>query len=129
MRVGYALGAPELIRGLHKLRDSYNVNRVSQAAALGALRGAAYYRQRCDEIIASRENLSKELAARGFVVPPSRGNFIFARHERARELYEALKARKILVRYFSHSGLERGLRITIGTPDENKALLAGLDTL
>ena len=129
MRVGYAIGQPVLIRGLHKLRDSYNVNRISQAAALGALAGADYYRRRCDEIIASRESLSRELAGRGFVVPPSQGNFIFARHDRAKAIYEALKARKILVRYFSHSGLERGLRITIGTPEENRALLAGLDDI
>lgn len=129
MRVGYAIGQPELIRALHKLRDSYNVNRISQAAALGALRGAAYYRQRCDEIIASRERLAAELARRGFATPPSQGNFLFARHENARAIYEGLKARKILVRYFSHSGLERGLRITIGTPAEIEALLAALDAL
>lgn len=129
VRVGYLIGQPDLVRGLHKLRDSYNVNRLSQAAALGALHGSAYYRGRCNEIIASRESLARELTRRGFTVPPSQGNFLFARRAGARELYQALKARKILVRYFSHSGLQDGLRITIGTPAENQALLATLDAI
>jgi len=129
VRVGYALGRPELIAQLHKLRDSYNVNRISQAAALGALAASAYYRARCDELIASRETLCADLSRRGFSVPPSQGNFIFARHPRAAALYQALKARKILVRYFSHSGLEGGVRITIGRPEENAALVAALDAL
>lgn len=129
MRVGFMIAHPELIALMHKLRDSYNVNCVSQAAALGALAAADYYRQRCDELIASRESLSGELAARGFKVPPSHGNFIFARHPQAAALYQALKERKILVRYFTHSGLEGGVRITIGTPEENRALLAAIDAL
>lgn len=129
MRVGYMIGRPELIATMHKLRDSYNVNRISQAAALGALAGAGHYRAKCDEIIASRASLTRELEERGFRVPASRGNFIFARHPKAPVLYEALKARKILVRYFTHSGLEGGVRITIGTPEENRALVGVLDAL
>lgn len=129
MRVGYMIGRRETIQVMHKLRDSYNVNRISQAAALGALKAAAYYRARCDEIITSREKLTRELTARGFQIPASQGNFIFARHPRAAALYEVLKARKILVRHFTHSGLEGGVRITIGTPAENTALVSMIDTL
>jgi histidinol-phosphate aminotransferase len=129
MRVGYAVGDPRVIDVLNRVRDSYPVNRMSQAAALGALDGWTYYRRMCDEIVATRERLAGALAARGFRVPPSQGNFLFARHSRAETLYAELKARNILVRYFKRPGLEDGLRITIGTPDEIDALLAGLDAL
>lgn len=126
MRVGYAVGPRRVIEDLHKLRDSYNVNRISQAAALGALAADAYYRTRAREIVESREGLSGELRALGFDVPPSRGNFVFARHPRAAEVFAALRARRILVRHFNRPGLQDGLRITIGTPEENAALLDAL---
>lgn len=129
MRVGYMIGTPALIGEMHKLRDSYNVNRLSQAAALGALADEAVYRERCDAIMAERATLTVELTRRGFRVHASQGNFVFARHARAADLYAGLKDRKILVRYFTHSGLHDGLRITIGTPEENRGLLAGLDAL
>ncbi|MCE5229576.1 histidinol-phosphate transaminase [bacterium] len=129
VRVGCAIGPKPLIAALHKLRDSYNVNRLSQAAAIGALEGADYYAARCAEIIESRKMMTRELEKRGFVVPESHGNFVFARRADAPALYEKLKARKILVRYFRHSGLEGGMRITIGTPEENQALLDGIDAI
>ncbi len=127
LRVGYVIGPRRLVAALHKLRDSYNVNRISQAAALAALAAEGYYRDRCAEIVASRRWLAAELTRRGFDVPESRGNFLFARREGAARLYDELKARKILVRHFRHSGLEDGIRITIGTPEENRALVAALD--
>ncbi len=127
MRVGYMIGDAGLITQMHKLRDSYNVSRTNQAAALGALQAEEYYRGRCDEIIASRGKLTTELRQRGFQVHQSAGNFIFARRDGAAGIYEALKARKILVRYFRHSGLENGLRITIGTPAENESLVRAID--
>ncbi len=129
MRVGYAVGPRPLIAALEKLRDSYNVNRVSQAAALAAVGAGDYYAARCAEIIQSREALAGELTRRGFKVAPSQGNFLFARRADAFELYQRLKGRRILVRHFAHSGLERGVRITIGTPAENAALLAGIDAI
>lgn len=129
VRVGCAIGPKPLIAALHKLRDSYNVNRISQAAALGALEGAGYYAERCAEIIASRRWLAQELSRRGFKVFESHGNFVFAAHPDAPSLYERLKAKKILIRYFTHSGLEGGMRITIGTPEENQALLTGIDEI
>jgi histidinol-phosphate aminotransferase len=129
MRVGYIIACPAFIDELHKLRDSYNVNRISQVAALAAVQSEVYYRTKCDELIASRASLTAGLTALGFSVHASQGNFVFARHARAAELYEALKQRKILVRYFNHSGLQNGLRITLGTPDENAALLVALREL
>jgi histidinol-phosphate aminotransferase len=129
MRVGYAIGHRDAIDALGRLRDSYNVNRMSQAAALGALEGGAYYRRRCGEIVATRGRLAEALAARGWRVEASQGNFLFARRAGAESVYRDLKARGILVRYFKQRGLEDGVRITIGTPEEIDALLAGLDAV
>jgi histidinol-phosphate aminotransferase len=129
MRVGYMIGDRALIEAMHKLRDSYNVNRVSQAAALAAVAAGDYYAARAREIVHSRRALTGELRERGFHVHESRGNFVFARHPRAPQIYEELKERRILVRYFRHSGLEDGMRITIGTHEENRALVEALDQL
>lgn len=129
LRLGYAMAHPELLGLLHKLRDSYNINRVSQAAGVAAVGAEAYYADRCAEIVRSRQWLSEELAARGFFVHVSQGNFVLARNRAAPRIYEALKRRGILVRYFARPGLEDGLRITIGTPAENAALVETLDAL
>lgn len=129
LRVGYGVASAEIIAGLHKLRDSYNVNRISQAAALGALAASDYYAGRCAEIVDSRRQLTAQLENRGFRVHPSQGNFVFARRREAPRLYEALKAGGILVRYFNRIGLDDGLRITIGTPEQNQVLLDALDRI
>ena len=129
MRVGYTVAHPAIIDWLDRLRDSYNINRISQSAALAALEASDYYKARCAEIIASRTLLTAQLSSRGYRVHASQGNFVFARHKHAQAIYEKLKERKILVRYFAHSGLEDGLRITIGTPEELTALVAALDQI
>jgi histidinol-phosphate aminotransferase len=127
MRVGFVIARESIIAELAKIKDSYNINRASQAAALAAWKAAAYYRERNQTICHDRVFLIQELRARGFEVPASHGNFVFARRKNAAELYRALKARKILVRYFDAPGLRDGVRITIGTRDDLKALLSAID--
>lgn len=129
LRVGYVIAREPVIAQLDKVRDSYNVNRVSQAAAEAALRAAEYYRDRCAQIREDREYLAGRLRSLGFEVPPSHGNFVFARRSDAPELYRQLKERKILVRYFSDPALADGIRITIGTRAELNALLAAIERL
>jgi histidinol-phosphate aminotransferase len=129
LRVGYAVGSPEVIDQLSRIADSYNVNRVSQAAAVAALEAEGYYAARLDEMRVSRGWLSAELRGRHFDVKPSQGNFVFALHPRARELYEGLKRRGILVRHFSRPPLDGGLRISIGTMEELQQLMRALDEL
>ncbi|HTY86529.1 MAG TPA: aminotransferase class I/II-fold pyridoxal phosphate-dependent enzyme [Candidatus Acidoferrum sp.] len=125
-RVGYFVGRPELIAALHKIRDSYNVNGLGQAAAVATLGDLPYYRANFKKIIATREWLSRALTLLGFRVLPSQANFILARPPRfpAAEWQSQLRARKILVRWFDLPRLRYYLRITIGTMAEAEALTA-----
>jgi histidinol-phosphate aminotransferase len=131
MRFGYGVGNPNLIDGLMKVKDSYNVDAVSIAAATAAIRDQDYARQNWQRVRDERQRLTDELTALGFDVLPSQSNFLLAAITKpsAEGLYESLKARKILVRYFKQPRLEDSLRITVGTPDENDALLAALREL
>jgi histidinol-phosphate aminotransferase len=129
LRVGYAFGPEAVISEISKLADSYNVNRISQAASLVALESDDYYAPLITRMREDRHRLAEALRERGFQVPISHGNFVFARHPRARYLYEGLKARNILVRHFARPPLDAGLRISIGSWDELSAMLAAVDTL
>lgn len=129
LRVGYAYGPREIIEQLSRIADSYNVNRISQAAALAALDAETYYAARLDEMRANRAWLAAELEGRGFGVRRGQGNFLFVEHDRAREIYEGLKRERILVRYFARPPLNRGLRISIGTREELQTLLEALNPL
>jgi histidinol-phosphate aminotransferase len=124
-RVGYYVGAPELIAALHKIRDSYNVNGLGQVAAVATLDDLAYYRANFRAIIATRERLSRELTALGFRVCPSQTNFILAHPPGlpARVWLQKLRARKVLARWFSDPAVRDYLRITIGTPAQATALI------
>lgn len=123
-RVGYFIGHPELIAALHKIRDSYNVNGLGQVAAEATLDDRNYYQTNFKKIIATREQLSRDLTKLGFRVLPSQTNFILARPPRfpARDWLQKLRAKKILVRWFSAPEINDYLRITIGTPEEASAL-------
>ena len=124
-RVGYFVGHRDLIAALHKIRDSYNVNGLGQAAAVATLGDLKYYRANFKKIVATREWLSRELTKLGFRVFPSQTNFIlvqpprFAAHEWQRQLRE----RKILVRWFNFPEVKNYLRITIGTAVEAVAMV------
>jgi len=124
-RVGYFVGHPELIAALHKIRDSYNVNGLGQIAAEATLDDLSHYRANFKKIIATREQLSRELTKLGFRVLPSRTNFILARPPRfpAPVWLKKLRSRKILVRWFGQPEVKDYLRITIGTAAEAEALV------
>lgn len=124
-RVGYMVGHPALVAGLQKIRDSYNVNGLGQVAAEATLRDLGYYRRHFRRVIETRERLSRALSDLGFEVLPSATNFILTvpPGRPAREWHGALRERKILVRWFSSPGVDRYLRITVGTEAEADALL------
>jgi histidinol-phosphate aminotransferase len=138
IRVGYALARPELIGLLDRVRDSYNVNRLSQAAALAALGDAAYYDAMLAKVKTTREaNLARFTGGRGWFTYPSQANFIFTEPKNAggesgpavaKSAYDFLCRRKVLVRHFpSHALTAPFLRITVGTDGEMLALHESLD--
>ena len=129
MRLGLLFGAPDVVAGIAKVKDSYNLDRLAVAAGAAALRDGVTMRENVGKIRRTRERLGEELRGMGFEVLPSSANFVFARldsAERARATYRALRDRKILVRYFDRPLLSDGLRITVGTDEEISALLAAL---
>ena len=125
LRVGYFVGYHALISALQKIRDSYNVNGVGQIAAEATLDALPYYRENFRRIKATRQRLSEELSTLGFSVLPSQTNFILAKPPkmRAKDWLEALRERKILVRWFPYPSVKDYLRITIGTDSEADALI------
>ena len=129
MRVGFVFGHPAMIAQIAKVKDSYNVSRLAQVAACASLEDEGYARTTRNRIVATRERLTQRLQALGFVVPPSRANFVFAATpdgKSARPLYDALLGHGFLVRHFDSDGLSDGLRISIGSNEDMDALLASL---
>ena len=124
-RVGYFVGPPALIAALYKIRDSYNVNGLGQIAAVATLEDLKYYEANFKKIIATRAWLTAALTELGFRVLPSQANFILAHPPLlpAQAWLQKLRAKKILVRWFSAMAVQDYLRITIGTPDEAAALV------
>ena len=130
-RVGYAVGHPELVAALDKIRDSYNVNGLGQVAALATLGHLPYYRVVFRKVIRTRAAVTRALTTLGFEVLPSQTNFILAKPPRfpAQAWLQQLRARKILVRWFSAPEVRDYLRITIGTDREAAALIKAVQQI
>ncbi len=123
LRVGFALGNPQLIEVLFTVKNSFNsypLNRLSQDIAVAALQDRQYFDEIRQRIIATRNSVSRRLTAMGWTVLPSKANFIFARLPGldGEQIYSRLKENGILVRHFKHPGIEDYVRITIGTDGE-----------
>lgn len=127
LRVGFAMADAAIIRILDSIRDSYNVNRVSQAGALAAFEDSGYYEDVIQRIIATRQRVSEILQQRGWKCLPSQTNFIFAAPPSGLQAtigFEHLKQNRILVRHFpSHPLTADYLRISIGTDEQMNSLL------
>jgi histidinol-phosphate aminotransferase len=125
MRIGLAFGHPALIGELLKVKDSYNVNRLSITAAVAALEDYAWMRQNVEKIRTTRTRLIAALRQLGYYVYESQANFVLARQAGVNQepIYLGLKEQGILVRYFSSPGLSDCLRITVGTDQEIDQLL------
>jgi len=124
-RIGYAVGHPDLIAALHKIKDSYNVNGLGQVAAHATLDDLPYYQANFQRVQATRARLGEELVRLGFDVFPSQTNFLLTRPPRfPAELWlRRLRARKILVRWFDAPIMRDYLRISIGSEADMDALL------
>ncbi|MBP5260543.1 MAG: histidinol-phosphate transaminase [Clostridiales bacterium] len=129
IRMGFAMGDDDLITGLTLARDSFNSypgDRVAQKVAEAALLDREYWKKTCSAIIATRKWVSSDLEALGFELTDSQANFVWAKPPRqidAQTLYNNLKSKGILIRYFNKPVINEYLRITIGTDDEMKALI------
>jgi histidinol-phosphate aminotransferase len=135
LRLGYLIGAPGLIEPLvTKTRDSYNIDAISQVLGEAAIANRAYAAETWRRVRDDREQLCSGLVQLGIDAPPSQTNFLLARVPAgsrldAASLQTALKQRGILVRYFAVAGLDDRLRITVGTPEQNRRLLDELQAL
>jgi histidinol-phosphate aminotransferase len=126
IRLGYLAGRPEWIGEINKVRQAYNVNVLTQAAALFMLEKLDVLEQQASLIRKERDILRSALGAlKNITVYPSEANFFLVRVPDAERAYEALRQQKVLVRNL-HPGLRNCLRVTVGTPDENRILLAAL---
>ena len=132
LRVGYCVGPADLIAALNKVKDSYNVDAIAQSVALAAVRDINWMRANVEQIVTTRQRFVSALARRGWDVPPSEANFVFAKPPKpfkAKTLFEALRARQIYLRYFPGPKTGDRLRITIGTDSQMNKLLKALDEL
>ncbi len=128
LRLGYAVGPAPLIGALQKIKDSYNLDLLTQTVALAALSDLDHMRANVRRIQATRERLRAALTTAGWHVMPSEANFVFARPPdgNAQAVFDRLRVQKIFVRYFVGPRTGEFLRITIGTDAEIDALLAAL---
>ena len=134
LRLGYAIGQPELIDGLNRVKNSFNsypVGRLTSAAAMASLRDEEYFQKCKVQIINTRTWLKDELEKLGFDVFPSSSNFLFARHSShpASKLYLELKKVGILVRHFEPERINNFLRISIGSDEEITTFINALKQL
>ncbi len=131
VRLGLALACPELIGQMFKVKDSYNVNVLTQVVGEAALADQEYLRDRVAVIRGTRDRMAAALVAMGCVVCPSASNFLFVNPVRisAAAAFSGLRERGLLVRYFPGPRTGDYLRISVGTDAEMAALLAAMREL
>lgn len=134
LRLGYALGQPDLISGLERVKNSinsYTIDRLALAGGRAAFLDEAYFKMTREKISQTRAAVSLQLKELGFQVIESLANFIFISHPhfQASELYHQLKERGILVRYFNKPRIKNYLRVSIGTDAEMASFLKAVREL
>lgn len=134
IRCGYAIGCEELIRGLFAAKDcfnSYPVDALCQAVCAAAVSDGEYYRRTAEKIVEERTRVRDELIKEGFFVPESASNFLFAGRKEpgGKYIYEGLKEKGVLVRFWNTPELKDFCRITVGTKEQNDKLLSALHGL
>lgn len=138
IRSGFAIAHPDLISAMRKVKDSYNCDSLTLAGTLAALQDQDWMLANVARIQATRARLTASLQELGFNIVPSQTNFVWATRSSVahRDIYEKLKAQKILVRYmrfsdvpFAPNGVLDGLRITVGTDEEVDRLLQTLRSI
>ncbi len=128
LRFGFGIANEELIKGLLKVKDSYNVDTVAIAAATAAITDKQYFKNNVQKIRIDRKILTEELTKLGFEVLASQTNFVMAKPSKMRaiDVYEKLRDRNIYVRYWAYPDIKDKLRITVGTSGQNEILIKAL---
>lgn len=131
LRVGFAFGHKELIEGLNRIKNSinsYTLDRLSMAGAKASFEDEAYFQEIGLKVINTRESVIPVLKDLGFKVLESKANFLFVSHNtiQAKILFDELRNKGILVRYFNKPKIDNFLRISIGTPEDMEVLVAKL---
>ncbi len=134
LRVGFAMGHPELIQALIRVKDSFNsypLDRLAIVGATAAVEDSEHFEQTRNSVIMARVSLTQGMQKLGFRILPSSANFIFAMHPEfdAAKLAARLRERNIIVRHFRAPRIDQYLRITIGKPNENAALMAAFNEI
>jgi histidinol-phosphate aminotransferase len=131
LRFGFIVAQPQIVRGLTKIKDSYNCDALSIAAATAAIDDQTWLAQTRAKIVATRGRLTDAMRGLGFDAVDSQANFVWCTHAKmpVQPLYEQLKANRVLVRYMDYAGWGDGLRISVGSDDQIDACLALLKTL
>ena len=129
MRIGFALGSPEMIAALDAVKDSYNLDRLAIVAATAAIQDEEHHRKIVDHVVAERRWLELQLHELGFEHSPSEANFVFVKPAAgnvAAAVVDALREQRILVRYYDRDPIAGWFRITVGTRDQHERLLEAL---
>lgn len=122
-RLGFGIACKEIIEDLNRIRYStnpYNVNSVTAAAGIGAIKDEEYFRTNCNEIIKNREWTKEQLKKLGFSFTNSKTNFLFIKHQNidGEKLYLRLKEEGILIRHFTQDRIKDYNRVTVGSEKE-----------
>ena len=131
VRFGFGIAQEQVIDQMMKVKDSYNCDAISMCLAAAAIEDQEYARECWDRIRSERQRLTNELEKLDWSVLPSHANFLLATAPdgNGKAAYLGLKQQGILVRFFDKPGLRDKIRITVGTSQENTALLAGIRAL
>ena len=134
LRIGFAMGHPDLIDALNRVKNSFNsypLDQIAIKAGCAAIKDESYFQQRCEQVINTRDYLSNMLSTLGFSVLPSAANFVFAKHAslNAEDISLKLREKGIIVRHFGSERIQQHLRISIGTDEEIQKLLEELEVI
>lgn len=134
IRLGVAFGNKELISKLYDVKNSFNsypVDRLAQAVGKASVEDSDYIKENALKIINTRERVSQRLKELGFVMTDSYANFIFIKHPSidGKEIFDKLRSKGIVVRWFNKPRINQYLRITIGTDEEMNRLLEEIETI
>lgn len=131
LRVGFAFGSEELIDGLNRIKNSFNsytLDRLALKGAVASFQDDAYFKQSTAMVVATRERVSDQLISLGFKVTDSKANFVFISHPSiaAKLIFQQLREKGVLVRYFDQPRIDEYLRVSIGTDEEMDAFIGAI---